>query len=156
MDHPGKHAWAAGAKGRDLRADWQAIVQGDEAEFAELVDEVTPALAKLCHRMLGWKADAVDLEDLLQETFAKVWSQRRSFRGDSAVQTWITSIALNVCRAQIRRRQRWERWQRFWRPAADSTPQEADERWPPLVRAIEQLPPLLKEVIVLHYLEHQT
>ena len=140
-----------------MRADWQAIVQGDEAEFARLVESMTPGLASLCYRLLGWRTAQADLEDVLQEVFTRVWAKRASFRGQASVETWITSIALNVCRAQIRRAQLWKKCCSLLRPAAEMTPPPAeDDRLPPVVRAMEGLPPLLKEVIVLHYIQGET
>ena len=42
-------------------------------------------------------------EDLAQETFINAWRFRKSFRGTCKISTWLTSIAINVCRYYLRR-----------------------------------------------------
>lgn len=50
---------------------------------------------------------------IVQDCFLKAYSGRASFRGDCSVQTWLTSIALNL----VRDHQRTRKLQ-FWRKAA--------------------------------------
>ncbi len=50
---------------------------------------------------------------IVQDCFLKAWSNRASFRGESSVATWLTSIAVNL----IRDHQRTRKVQ-FWRKAA--------------------------------------
>ncbi len=40
-------------------------------------------------------------EDISQEVFLRAYRNWKSFRGDSAVQTWLTKIAVNVCRDKM-------------------------------------------------------
>ncbi len=51
-------------------------------------------------------------ESITQDCFLKAWNNRASFRGDCSVNTWLTSIALNLVRDQ----QRLQKF-RFWRQA---------------------------------------
>jgi RNA polymerase sigma-70 factor (ECF subfamily) len=53
------------------------------------------------YRMLSNRADA---EDVTQDVFVKVFKKLESFRGDSAVSTWIYRIAVNACLDFRRRR----------------------------------------------------
>lgn len=55
----------------------------------------------LCLRMLGNRAEA---EDLTQETFLTVLRKIRTFRGDSALFTWLHRIAVNTVLMRLRRR----------------------------------------------------
>ena len=41
--------------------------------------------------------DHDDSDDLVQETFIKVWNSLEQFRGDSQLYTWIYRIATNEC-----------------------------------------------------------
>ena len=41
-------------------------------------------------------------DDLLQETFIKVWQNLDRFRGDSQISTWVYRIAVNTCLYHIR------------------------------------------------------
>ncbi len=40
-------------------------------------------------------------EDISQEVFLRAYRNWNSFRGDSAVKTWLTTIAINVCRDKM-------------------------------------------------------
>lgn len=51
-------------------------------------------------------------ESITQDCFLKAYNGRASFRGDCSVNTWLTSIALNLIRDQ----QRLQKF-RFWRQA---------------------------------------
>jgi RNA polymerase sigma factor (sigma-70 family) len=57
----------------------------------------------LAVRMTG---DPAMAEDIVQETFVKVFKSRKTFRGESAIYTWIYAIAKNVC---LRHRARMKR-----------------------------------------------
>jgi RNA polymerase sigma-70 factor (ECF subfamily) len=46
-------------------------------------------------------------EDLLQETFLRVWKKRGEFRNIASFSTWIYTIAGNLARSEWRRRKRW-------------------------------------------------
>lgn len=52
----------------------------------------------ICYLRVGALA-----EDAAQETFVRAWrSQGRTFWGASSEKTWLTSIAVNVCRNMLR------------------------------------------------------
>ena len=73
-----------------------AMQAGDEAAFAALVERHQRELQVHCYRMLGSLQDA---EDLVQETFLRVWRKRASFRfeGRWSVRAWLYRIATNAC-----------------------------------------------------------
>ena len=73
---------------------------------------------------------------LTQETFLKVWTARASFRGDCAVATWITRIALNLLRSHTRS-ETFRFWKRVAVTAVDAT--DISSRLPHSGRSAEQL-----------------
>jgi RNA polymerase sigma-70 factor (ECF subfamily) len=64
----------------------------DEAAFNELVRRHQGPVFRLLERMLG---DAAEAEDVAQEVFVSVFKSIESFRGDSALGTWLYRIAAN-------------------------------------------------------------
>src|SRR5580698_431963 len=56
---------------------------------------------RLCYSMLGDRAQA---EDAAQEASLRIWKAMDRYRGDSALGTWIFSIARNVCLTAISKR----------------------------------------------------
>ena len=92
-------------------------------------------------------------EDAFQETFVRAWRHMNTFRGESSAKTWLSHIAVNVCRDMLRTP--WLRMRRSVRsveemehlPAPDATPRHE------LMDAIRALPDKYREVIVLVYVQ---
>jgi RNA polymerase sigma-70 factor (ECF subfamily) len=76
---------------------------GDEAACAELVAAHQRLVYSLALHLLGDRDEALDLS---QEVFLRVFRTIGTFRGQSALRTWIYRIVVN----QARNRQRW--WRR--------------------------------------------
>jgi len=74
---------------------------GNSAYFAEIVERTEPVLRRLLHRLCGRHAD---VDDLVQETYLRVWRGFDRFRGQSSLTTWMTRIAINVSRNWARSR----------------------------------------------------
>jgi RNA polymerase sigma-70 factor (ECF subfamily) len=77
--------------------------EGDEAACAELVGIHQRMVFGLALHLLGDRDEALDLS---QEVFLRVFRTIATFRGQSALRTWIYRIVVN----QARNRQRW--WRR--------------------------------------------
>lgn len=74
---------------------------GDLAAFETIVQRYEPRIFRLARHMLG---DAADAEDVLQETFIKVYSKIGQFQRHSRLYTWIVRIAVNEALMKLRRR----------------------------------------------------
>jgi RNA polymerase sigma-70 factor (ECF subfamily) len=81
----------------------QRCAARDEDACAELVSEHQRMVYQLSLNLLGDHNEALDLS---QEVFLRVFRTIGSFRGQSALRTWIYRIVVN----QARNRQRW--WRR--------------------------------------------
>lgn len=79
----------------------EAIIAGDRAEFARLVDAYSSPIYRLGLRMLGNPQDA---EDVLQNTFINALTHLKSFEGRSNISTWLYRIAANEALMLIRKR----------------------------------------------------
>jgi RNA polymerase sigma-70 factor (ECF subfamily) len=49
-----------------------------------------------------------EAEDVLQETFLRVFREKQTYDPSFAFSTWIYTIALNLCRNQLKRRKRFK------------------------------------------------
>ena len=87
----------------DEQAMWRVQTEDHDASFNLLVERWQERIRALCIRMTG---DMHTAEDLVQETFARVFEKRKAFRGDSKFSTWLWRIALNQCYDELRRQQR--------------------------------------------------
>ena len=75
--------------------------EGDLAAFEELYRAHAGRLFSLTCRMVGNPTDA---EDLLQEVFLAAHRKLDTFRGDSALGTWLYRLATNLCLDHLRSR----------------------------------------------------
>lgn len=74
--------------------------QGDLAAFSDLFQRQQTAVYRLALAILRHEKEA---EDAVQETFLRVFEQIGRYRHESAFQTWLTAITVNVCRDRLRR-----------------------------------------------------
>ena len=96
---------AAEAGGAASRAAEMALVercrQGDLGAFEQLYRTYSGRLFSVACRMLGNPSDA---EDLLQEVFLAAHRKLDTFRGESALGTWLYRLAMNQCLDYLRSR----------------------------------------------------
>jgi RNA polymerase sigma-70 factor (ECF subfamily) len=92
---------ARGAERERDRALVERCRAGDLGAFEELYRRHAGKLFRLTVRMLGNPADA---EDLLQEIFLSAHRKLESFRGESALGTWLYRLAMNQCLDYLRSR----------------------------------------------------
>jgi RNA polymerase sigma-70 factor, ECF subfamily len=100
-----------------MRADAELLhlhVEGDSDAFGELFDRHQDRLWAVAVRTVG---DPEEAADALQDAMIAAFRRARSFRGDSAVTTWLHRIVVNSALDRIRRRAA--------RPAASSRDEEA-------------------------------
>jgi RNA polymerase sigma-70 factor (ECF subfamily) len=76
---------------------------GDASAFDQLYLRHRDRMFTLCLNVCGNHEEAADL---LQETFVNAWRGLPRFAGRAAFSTWLHSIAVNVCRAAMRRRRK--------------------------------------------------
>lgn len=72
-----------------------------EEDFTKIYNAHASKVHRLC---LGYASGNTELaNDWHQEVFIKVWNHRKSFKGKSAIETWIYRIAVNVCLGDLRK-----------------------------------------------------
>lgn len=78
-------------------------LQSGEAEAVRLLfEQFHPRVYRVC---LHYTGNPEDARDIAQETFVRAFRGIGQFRGDSALATWLTRIAMNLC-LNLRRDQR--------------------------------------------------
>src|SRR5687767_11348445 len=89
-------------------ADPNATERQRREAFRQIYDAFAPRVRAVIFRIAG----EVDLSDLVQDCFVKIWTMAPHFRGECTLSTWIYQIALNVARDCLRSRKR-KRWLMF-------------------------------------------
>jgi RNA polymerase sigma-70 factor (ECF subfamily) len=150
-------------------SDDQALVErlqaGDQAAYAELVEQHAGPIYRLALRMMGNEADA---EDVLQETFLSAFKAIDRFEGRSSLSTWLYRIANNAALMRLRRKEpdQVSMDEPIERDDGDLIPRQffdfcclpeddlmRDEARAEMQRAIEELSPTLRSVFVLRDIE---
>jgi RNA polymerase sigma-70 factor, ECF subfamily len=75
--------------------------QGDSDAFASLFHAHKARIYSICLRMTNNTAEA---EDLTQDAFMQVFRKLATFRGDSALSTWLYRIAVNTVLMHFRKK----------------------------------------------------
>ena len=74
--------------------------QGEEAAYALLVQRYKDELTNFARRFLG---DRDEADDVVQETFVRVWRRNQSYVSGGKFSTWIYTIASNLAKTRLRR-----------------------------------------------------
>ena len=147
----------------------QAFLDGNERAFGELVDRYDRRLVNFVYRTVG---DRERAQDLVQETFVRVYRHLERFDQSKKFSTWIYTIAGNLAKNELRNRSRnplvlFQTIKKNW--DADHRPLEwEDTQFKPddlyrkrflkekVEEAVKQLPEHHRIVFVLRELEGKT
>ena len=132
----------------------QAAQSGDREAFDELVRRTYTDLFTLAVRLTGNEEDA---RDVVQDAYLRAWRAIGRFRGDAALSTWLYRITANCASTHLsrRRRTRTEPFAPGYDPVelrVEAQPESMTESTLDLERigrAVDELPPKLRAVVVL-------
>jgi RNA polymerase sigma-70 factor (ECF subfamily) len=130
----------------------EAARRGDRAAQAQLLSALQDVWFRFCLSQLRGDRDAA--ADATQETALRFLKQLGSFRGESQLQTWSLSIALNVVR-EMRRKRGFETLDAAPEPQAATlrlAHLDADEG-ALLKQTLASLPDRQREAITLRFFE---
>ena len=130
------------------------IANADEDAFRLLYERNSKRIFSFILRFTGNHHEA---EEILQETFLRVFRKASSYKPRAAVTTWIFQIAMNLCRDRGRRLPRKEvRLEDTFEPGIDASPLDdaAESESKKIVsEVIEMLPKNERSVFLLRVYE---
>jgi RNA polymerase sigma-70 factor, ECF subfamily len=150
---------------RDEAQMISAILAGDRELYHELIQPYELSVYRMA---LSFMKNETEAEDVAQEAFLKAFRNLTNFRGHSKFSTWLISITLNEARGRLRRQTKVRM------ESLDELPEEGGKVSPALLRdwreipfevlergevrallekAIEELAPIYREVLVLRDIE---
>ena len=132
------------------------VLGGDPAAERELYDAHVDRVYRLAYRMTG---DTEQASEYTQDTFVRVFERLAEFRGEAALSTWITSLALSVVYNGLRKAKRLREREADLDDAAP-LPSRARSAEPDLKQklaaAIKALPEGYRTVFMMHDVEGYT
>jgi RNA polymerase sigma-70 factor (ECF subfamily) len=132
--------------------------KGDREAFEQIVARYKDQLLNFAYRFLGSRQEA---EDVVQDTFLRVYRNRKAYRRVARFSTWIYTIAGNLAKTELRKRKRrklfsisdlgfeekdYEISDLTYNPEDDVEGTLKEEI---IQKEIERLPPKFREVIIL-------
>lgn len=119
-----------------------------EMDLERMIDQHGDGLLRVC---LLYLKDYGLAEDAVQETFLRAYRSWDKFEGRSSEKTWLTAIAINVCRTMLR-----SPWQR--RTASEEVlehlkAEDPDLPDPTVARAVMRLPKDQRIAVILFYVQ---
>jgi RNA polymerase sigma-70 factor (ECF subfamily) len=136
------------------------IRAGEDGSFDQLVARLQRPLFTFAWRYLHNNADA---EDVVVETFVRLFQARERLRADTNLSAWLFTTLSNLCHNRHRWRTRHQELslevaqQTAEPPANGASPDNAlerDEAGQALRAAIDRLPHDQRTVVLLHHYEH--
>lgn len=131
----------------------QAAARGEHAAVRRLLDDAAPVVYGYVYARVGGDEDVA--ADILQDTFVEALRAAGSFRGESAVTTWLCVIASRrLARHYERERRQFEARRRLRAvpELPDAGVEDLVER-DRVTRALGRLSPDHRQVLVLKYLD---
>ncbi|MDD3751196.1 MAG: sigma-70 family RNA polymerase sigma factor [Tissierellia bacterium] len=127
------------------------LKRGREEAYRQLIEEYGNKLLRTCYLILN---DREEAEDVVQETFIKVFNKIDTFKEKSGLYTWIYAIALNLSRDRMRTKQDMLELKDEWIGIDDvESHVEINIDREQLRKEIFEMNSLYREVLVLFYYE---
>ncbi|MEE9118655.1 MAG: RNA polymerase sigma factor [Calditrichia bacterium] len=128
---------------------------GNDAVFRDLINRYEGLVSATIIGMIGKCSEA---EDIGQEVFVRFYKARNNFRGDSAIGTYLTRIAINLSLNEIKRRSRRSRLffysdDETFDVEDKNSNTDTDENREVIQHAIRELAPKFRSVIVLRLID---
>lgn len=129
---------------------WSTPLERQEPDIERLMDTYSTQLTRLCYLYLK---DYQLAQEAVQDALYRAYKKYSTFRSASSEKTWVTAIAMNICRDYLRRP--------FSREFVDSETVELTADREPglytgadsveLLNLVYTLPVEYKEVVLLRY-----
>ena len=131
----------------------EGIKRGSKEDFSLLIEQYQLYALKVAYRFLKDKAFA---EDVVQESFIKVYRKMELFEGRSSFKSWLTQVVLNTCKNRVRKHSRETLGLETQKASRSQGPEESSihlDIGEMLKNEIDQLPEKQKQALLLRVYE---
>ncbi|WP_312810791.1 sigma-70 family RNA polymerase sigma factor [Sedimentibacter sp.] len=127
------------------------LKRGHEDAYRQVIEEYGNKLLRTCCLILR---DREEAEDVVQETLIRVFQKLSTFKENSGLYTWIYTIALNLCRDRLRKKQELLVLEDEWVGSDDvESHVERNIDRELLKKELFEINPLYRETLVLFYFD---
>lgn len=89
--------------GKDIQDYVEAFQRGEEQGFSYFFNDLYPALLYYAFRFLN---DRPSAEDVVEESFIKIWERHESFNHPQVIKSWLYTTVRNACLNKLQQEQR--------------------------------------------------
>ncbi|WP_417327050.1 RNA polymerase sigma factor [Halarcobacter sp.] len=132
-----------------MKAIWEKIQNNNKQAFKDLFDLY---YKELCLYMVQFTHNINDAEDLVQETFIKLWDKRYSIHISTSVKAYLYKITYNAYIDKVRLKKRKELFLIEFKHSiliAEIEEPEDKERINKIKKIVENLPEKCREILLL-------
>ena len=142
-----------------------AVLKGDAASFEPLVRKYSPRVFSTARRYARRESE---VEDIVQEVWAKAYSHLSGFRGEAPFEHWLMRLAVRTCYDFLRKHQRSremsfseisepeEDWLERFASDADKDSESAEAAKTLVDKILAQLSPPARLIITLLEIEERS
>jgi len=87
-----------------MEIDMQALKVGNDEAFEKIYNSTCKLVYSIC---LSYMKDKFLAEDMMQETYLKVYSSIHQYQNNTSPNSWIVTIAKNLCINELKKRKRY-------------------------------------------------
>ena len=116
-------------------------------EYERLVEKYLDCIYRVAVNGCKHHADA---EDVVQNTFVKLWERTESFADEEHVRKWLIRVAVNECNSLWR--SGWKRRTAYLEEMITEPAYQTAEK-SNMYYAVQELPPKYRQIVYLHYYE---
>ncbi len=130
----------------------QKALKGDRYAFKEIVEKYKQQVAKT---VIGFLGNTREAEDVGQEVFIRFYKSMKQYKGDSALATYLTRIAINLSLNEIKRQKRIinsDIDEVTYKLGSDDETVNKDNE-DTITKALQNLEPEFRSVIVLRFID---
>lgn len=135
------------------------FLAGQEKAYDKLFRTYFAGLVLYAHNII--KEDAI-AKDIAQDSFIKLWKHRAAIKKAEAAKSYLYTVVRNACIDYINKQARWTTSVKNWQPDSQQIENGYDEQivhaetMRIIFQAAENLPPVMREVFRLYYVEGKT
>lgn len=138
---------------------WFKFLAGEEKAYDKLFRTYFAGLVLYARSII--KEDAI-AKDIAQDSFIKLWKHRAAINKGEAAKSYLYTVVRNACIDYINKQARWTTSVKNWQPQDQQIENGYDEQivhaetMRIIFQAAENLPPVMREVFRLYYVEGKT
>jgi RNA polymerase sigma-70 factor (ECF subfamily) len=128
----------------------EKAARGDRSAFGRLIELHYDFIHAVAWK---WTRSRVDADDIAQDVCVRLAKAITGFRGEASFRTWLYRLVLNAVHDRARKTSRERRGAEAWGVDPSQRADESDDGLQEIWSAVQTLPPMQRDAVMLVYSE---